>query len=287
LSLYLRFENKFLISGLILGISLAFISIIEKNNFLEKETDWIAKIEDITISRAKYESQVEGLALDKRSPLTNEDRTFVLERMIEEELLIKRAIDLGILEDNPMARGTMVQQMINIIISSSIDAEPSYEELQIFYSDNIGFFTGTSRLRIKQLYFSDSGDHELSSYERASEVYKLLIQGKKIEEINNLTSPTALLVPNSLLTLSKIREYIGPSLMQIASKLEIGEFTEPQLVLGGYKIIVLLEKEIVNAPNFDDIKEVVISEYKKRQDDKALRDYLENLKLWYDVERNI
>jgi len=285
--LYLRFENKFLISGLILGISLAFISIIEKNNFLEKETDWIAKIEDITISRAKYESQVEGLALDKRSPLTNEDRTFVLERMIEEELLIKRAIDLGILEDNPMARGTMVQQMINIIISSSIDAEPSYEELQIFYSDNIGFFTGTSRLRIKQLYFSDSGDHELSSYERASEVYKLLIQGKKIEEINNLTSPTALLVPNSLLTLSKIREYIGPSLMQIASKLEIGEFTEPQLVLGGYKIIVLLEKEIVNAPNFDDIKEVVISEYKKRQDDKALRDYLENLKLWYDVERNI
>ena len=39
--------------------------------------------------------------------------------------------------------------------------------------------------------------------------------------------------------------------------------------------------------NFDDIKEVVISEYKKRQDDKALRDYLENLKLWYDVERNI
>ncbi len=285
--MYLRFENKFLISGLILGISLAFISIIEKNNFLEKETDWIAKIEDITISRAKYESQVEGLALDKRSPLTNEDRTFVLERMIEEELLIKRAIDLGILEDNPMARGTMVQQMINIIISSSIDAEPSYEELQIFYSDNIGFFTGTSRLRIKQLYFSDSGDHELSSYERASEVYKLLIQGKKIEEINNLTSPTALLVPNSLLTLSKIREYIGPSLMQIASKLEIGEFTEPQLVLGGYKIIVLLEKEIVNAPNFDDIKEVVISEYKKRQDDKALRDYLENLKLWYDVERNI
>ena len=90
--MYLRFENKFLISGLILGISLAFISIIEKNNFLEKETDWIAKIEDITISRAKYESQVEGLALDKRSPLTNEDRTFVLERMIEEELLIKRAI---------------------------------------------------------------------------------------------------------------------------------------------------------------------------------------------------
>ena len=32
---------------------------------------------------------------------------YVLERMIEEELLIKRAIDLGMLENNPMARGTI------------------------------------------------------------------------------------------------------------------------------------------------------------------------------------
>ena len=96
--------------GLIIGILLATFTIVEKNNISDQ--NWAAKIEDRLIPFERYEMQLEGLANDKRSPLTNEDREYVLERMIEEELLIKRAIDLGMLENNPMARGTIVQQMI-------------------------------------------------------------------------------------------------------------------------------------------------------------------------------
>ena len=67
--------------------------------------------------------QLEGLAKDKRSPLTNQDKEYVLERMIEEELLIKRAVDLGMLENNPMARGTIVQQMIKNIVTEGSRSE--------------------------------------------------------------------------------------------------------------------------------------------------------------------
>ena len=84
--------------------------------------------------------QLEGLAKDKRSPLTQSDEMYVLERMIEEELLIKRAIDLGMLENNPMARGTIVQQMIKTIISENDRYEIPDQDLINFFEENIGFF---------------------------------------------------------------------------------------------------------------------------------------------------
>ena len=105
-------ENTYsllLLLGLIVGAGMAAISIVEESNLTNYE--WAAKIEETTISMEKYLTQLEGLSKDKRSPITEQDKAYVLERMIEEELLIKRAIDLGMIENNPMARGTIVQQL--------------------------------------------------------------------------------------------------------------------------------------------------------------------------------
>ena len=132
--------------GLVIGISLATLTIVEKNNISDQ--NWAAKIEDRLIPFERYEMQLEGLANDKRSPLTKKDKEYVLERMIEEELLIKRAIDLGMLENNPMASGTIVQQMIKNIISEGSRIEPEEKELIEFFEENIGFFTKANRLRV-------------------------------------------------------------------------------------------------------------------------------------------
>ena len=88
------------------------------------------------------------------------------------------------------------------------------------------------------------------------------------------------------MTLTKVREYIGPSLMQVAKMLQTGEFTTPKKVIGGYKIIILLERKDALSPKFEVVRERVKSEYKKRKDDQALRDYLNKLKKWYEIERN-
>ena len=234
----------------------------------------------------KYLVQLEGLAKDKKSPISQKDKEYVLERMIEEELLIKRALDLGMLENNPIARGTIVQQMIKTIIAENMRYEVSEKELNEFFEENIGFFTKSSRLRIQQLYFSDEGA-ENSSFEDANRAYDLLISGSSFVEVSNLGSDSALKIPNSLMTLSKVREYIGPSLMNLARNLQPGTFSQPIKVPGGHKIIFLLEKEMAEQPNLDQVRDVVLAEYSKRRDDNSLREYLENLKNWYDISRNL
>ncbi len=273
--------NILLVLGVFVGISLAIFSSIQDTNF-EVDNNWVARVGDIEISREKYLLQLEGLNLDKRAPLKEEDRAFVLERMIEEELLIQRAKDLGMFSTNTMIRGAIVQQMINMIISENSLDIVSTSQLKEFYEANKGFFTSADRLRLKQIYFSDEKGGAL---ERAQNAYLYLVQGNNLDVIDSKSDESALEVPNTLMTLSKVREYIGPSLMQLAKMLKPGEFTSPKKVIGGYKIIVLLERRDASPPDFKEIRDRVKSEYQKRKDDEALRDYLNKLKKWYEIER--
>lgn len=281
-----NFINIILVLGIFIGISLASISLIKRVNF-ETAGDWVANIEGAKITKEKYLLQLEGLRSDKRSPLTQKDKEFVLERMIEEELLIKRALDMGMLRTNPMARGTLVQQMINQIISDNDMVEVSEVELNKFFNKNIGFFTNANRLRVKQIYFQDQEDGSVSSFQKAKQAFDTLLSGGTYDEAAFLGTQTALQVPDTLMTLSKVREYLGPSLMLIAGKLEPGEFTTPKRVSGGYKIVYLVDKENSKSPELSDIKNQVLSEFKKRRDDQSLRNYLEDLKSWYDISRNL
>ena len=273
--------NILLVLGVFVGISLAIFSSIQDTNF-EVDNNWVARVGDIEISREKYLLQLEGLNLDKRVPLKEEDRVFVLERMIEEELLIQRAKDLGMFSTNTMIRGAIVQQMINMIISENSLDIVSTSQLKEFYEENKGFFTSADRLRLKQIYFSDEKGGAL---ERAQNAYLYLVQGNNLDVIDSKSDESALEVPNTLMTLSKVREYIGPSLMQLAKMLKPGEFTSPKKVIGGYKIIVLLERRDASPPDFKEIRDRVKSEYQKRKDDEALRDYLNKLKKWYEIDR--
>ena len=270
--------------GLIIGVLLASFAIVERNNITDQ--NWAAKIEDQLIPYERYQMQLEGLAKDKRSPLTNRDKEYVLERMIEEELLIKRAIDLGMLENNPMARGTIVQQMIKNIVTEGSRTEPQENELIEFFQENIGFFTKANRLRVRQIYFSkdDFGDEVV---EKATDAFIRLNKGENFEEVALSGSKSALKIPDTLMNLSKVREYIGPSLMKEAQLLKPGYSSAPSKVSGGYKIIYLIDREDATQPEYSNIRSTVLSEFLKRRDDQSLRKYLDNLKNWYDVTRNI
>ena len=278
-----RIINIFLLCGLVLGIGLASISLVKETNF-ELEEEWIAKIENTKISKARFNLQIQAFASDKRSPLSQEDRDFVLERMIEEELLIQRAKDLGLLSTNTMVRGTIVQQMINSIISGNNIVDIKENDLRNFYNDNKSFFTSADRLRVRQLYFSDSDKN--NALEKAEEVFLYLLEGGDFTSASKMSDSSAMKLPDTLITLGKLREYLGPSLTKVAQNMKPGEFTDPKRVINGYKILFLIDRVDAPIPEFSSIKDQVRSEFMKRRDDLALRNYLDDLKNWYEVTRN-
>ena len=275
-----RLQNSLLIFGLIIGVFLAANSIVQESNLIED--DWVANVGGVQISKEKYYSQLEGLARDKKNPITERDKNYVLERMIEEELLIIRAKELGLFENNQIVRGSIIQQMIKLIISENYLESVEEETLRKFYEQNIGFFSSASRLRLQQIYFSNlSGD----SKERSEEAFEYLKEGASYDEVSKMADQSALTIPNSMMNLSKVREYIGPTLMNLAKRLEPGEFSVPMEVAGGHKIIYLFDKELSEPEEFDSIQPKILKEYQRRRDDNSLREYLEDLKGWYEIKR--
>ena len=275
-----RLQNTLLIFGLIIGVFLAANSIVQESNLIED--DWVANVGGVQISKEKYYSQLEGLAKDKKNPITERDKNYVLERMIEEELLIIRAKELGLFENNQIVRGSIIQQMIKLIISENYLESVEEETLRKFYEQNIGFFSSASRLRLQQIYFSNlSGD----SKERSDEAFEYLKEGASYDEVSKMADQSALTIPNSMMNLSKVREYIGPTLMNLARRLEPGEFSVPMEVAGGHKIIYLFDKELSEPEEFDSIQPKILKEYQRRRDDNSLREYLEDLKGWYEIKR--
>ena len=275
-----RLQNILLIFGLIIGVFLAANSIVQESNLIED--DWVANVGGVQISKEKYYSQLEGLARDKKNPITERDKNYVLERMIEEELLIIRAKELGLFKNNQIVRGSIIQQMIKLIISENYLESVEEETLRKFYEQNIGFFSSASRLRLQQIYFSNlSGD----SKERSDEAFEYLKEGASYDEVSKMADQSALTIPNSMMNLSKVREYIGPTLMNLARRLEPGEFSVPMEVAGGHKIIYLFDKELSEPEEFDSIQPKILKEYQRRRDDNSLREYLEDLKGWYEIKR--
>ena len=275
-----RLQNSLLIFGLFIGVFLAANSIVQESNLIED--DWVANVGGVQISKEKYYSQLEGLARDKKNPITERDKNYVLERMIEEELLIIRAKELGLFKNNQIVRGSIIQQMIKLIISENYLESVEEETLRKFYEQNLGFFSSASRLRLQQIYFSNlSGD----SKERSDEAFEYLKEGVSYDEVSKMADQSALTIPNSMMNLSKVREYIGPTLMNLARRLEPGEFSVPMEVAGGHKIIYLFDKELSEPEEFDSIQPKILKEYQRRRDDNSLREYLEDLKGWYEIKR--
>ena len=258
-----------IISILIIGSS--FIKEIDVS-----QLNWIAKIDERAISKEKFETYLESIAFSRKTGLIESDPENVLERMIDEELLIQRGIDLGMIENDSEIRGMIIQKMISSIVSETNDLRISQEDLEEFFSKNKDLFIPSPKLRLLKLSF-DKSMKDIANIAR-----DLLINGN-LQEAKSLAENEVIRLPNALLPSMKIREYIGPTLTQIALSLEEGEVSELIEQDDKLHILVPLEKIIANAPPLGDVYQQVETEFIRFKGEQMLDEYLEDLRNWYDV----
>jgi hypothetical protein len=66
------------------------------------------------------------LASEKRDPLTDQDRVLVLERLIEEELLVQHGLSVGLVRREQRLRGNVIQSLITSITVEYEAASPVF-----------------------------------------------------------------------------------------------------------------------------------------------------------------
>ena len=82
----------------------------------------------------------------------------MLNRLIEEELLVQRGIEIGLLEGDASVRKAVARAVIDFAMTRNAQKEISEEELRGFYAANIARFTPAARLQIERLFIRRSND---------------------------------------------------------------------------------------------------------------------------------
>lgn len=275
-----------LLGAAALGAVLAATGLLEPN-VAPVDEEAAAEVNGWVVPKADFLSLVERIAEEKKRPLSTDEHSDILERLIEEKLLLQRGLELGLAERDPKVRKAISDAMVQSIIADVSALEPEADDLETFFEENTAYFAIPARLRVQQILFKDQRDGKNDSkaaYQRALDAREALLAGTPLAEVEaQLADASVLQVPNTLLPPHKVRDYIGPGLLDLAMEMNTGSISTPQRTQNAYVLLLVLELERSQEVALDSIRDKVTREYQRRAGERALRDYLERLKSEADV----
>ena len=273
-------QSKLLLLASIIGTFLAIYSIMETNkNFSSLPDNIIATVNDKIIPSDKYQTVINLIQNDKRDELTKADREMALDRIIEEELLVQYAYKNGFLEADDLLRKSIVRSVVDSIVEQALSVVPAEQDLLKFYEANRQTFAIDDKYRVVILSSQNRSDIDEGKVIWQSN-YDLTLLRQTFKRIDRLDIPTGFI--------SKIRlgTLIGPLLRDKVLSLEVGETSETLKTIYGYSIVTLVDKKDRVIPEFKEISEIVLQEYKRQQREEILEELLKDLKRQSDIKIN-
>ena len=114
--------------------------------------DAVATVNGTEVRRADYERAVTALASDRRSALGDADKRHVLDRLVDEELLVQRAFELGLAQRDRRVRTDLVTAVIEAVTNEADQHEPSDADVARFFAENGDYFAFPGRMQVEQVF---------------------------------------------------------------------------------------------------------------------------------------
>ena len=229
-----------LAGGMLVGAALAVFYIVRVPDTAEPTTDAVAWVNDRPISRASYENALQAVAGDRKDgKLRADDRERVLERLIDQELLIDRAIELGLHERDPQIRNQLATAMINFLVRRAEDEASAADEaeLRAFHEE------------------------QQFRFERSPQ-YRVAVEGGAVP------------LPDGLLLAKEIEQRLGPSAARKVTELDAGESAFIGEGERQYTVRLLERRDGVLVP-FDEARDAVEAAYLRDRSETAVREFLD------------
>ena len=260
--------------GMLVGGALAVFHIVRLPDRPPVPEDVVAWVNGRPISTATYEQALAAVAGDrKEGVLRDDDRKRVLERLIDQELLIDRAIELGLPERDPQIRNQLATAMIDFLVTQAQDAaaSPTEEALQGFYEEEAFRFQRHPRFRVDHAFVAGTSERDRHRAERL----------RAADDLSD--GDPSIPLPAGPLLLKEIEQRVGPSTAARVAALEVGD-TAIVETPSGYHVVRLLERFEGEMPPFEQVKDVVRAAYLRAQSEKAVREFLELARKRSDIE---
>ena len=138
--------------GAVAGLAMAAFGLAGSTSHSALPDNVVAEVNGGVILADDYERVIAGVASDRREPIDADERRRVLDRLIEEELLVQRALELDFARKDPRARGDLTQAVIAAVVDEANNVQPTDPDLKAFYEKYQSFFTPSGALRVRQIF---------------------------------------------------------------------------------------------------------------------------------------
>jgi hypothetical protein len=240
----------------------------------------VATVNGTVLRAADYQRALAALESDRRNPVGEGERRFVLERLVDEELLVQRALELGLARSDRVVRSQLVGAMIAVVTEGAAASPPDEAALRAFHAEHADWFAEPGRLRARQLWVRAApARSEDEARRRAAQAAARLRAGEPFDAVASaLGDPLVAPLPDAPLPAAKLVEYAGPTALAALADAAPRTVSEPLPHAGGFQVVVLAEREDTRAPPYEEVAVSVRAEWQRRAGDDALRRYLAELR---------
>jgi parvulin-like peptidyl-prolyl isomerase len=273
---YEKLMRRGLAAAAVLGLLIALIAATPADRARLSDAGAIAKVNDRHIDRTAYVAAYQALLSDKSKAPTANDKKRVLNRLIEEELLVQRGLEIGLLDGDASVRKAVAMAVMEFVLAQGGSDALSENSLRTYYEENKNFFAPANRLQVAQIFipYGETPD-DAAVIAQLDKVRAALRRGDDFAA-TALALGTEILpaLPRVMLTPAKMTDYLGPELTAAAARLPQGSISDALAGPTGWHFFKIIRNQPGRPPAFEDVRGQIIDALRRDNDDDSLRDYL-------------
>ena len=231
----------------------------------------------VTESALKFARQRSGRFMVD-VPFQDRDKQ-LLQRLIDDELILQRAEELGILQADPGIRKLLARSAIDTVVRESQAVLIKEPELIAFYNDHQAVFQQPQRITLQAAQFDDL---EMANISRNA-----VLLGDSLKKTVSLRGGKILPIPVSPLPKHMLIRYLGISLTDLALGLSATQISQPIVQGDNIYLLQVIENQPATLMPFEQVRETVMTELISRQRRDSLTTTLEELKQTASIQLNL
>ena len=236
----------------------------------------IASVNGESVSKVEYLRALTAMQAGLDRSLSETDKRAALQVLIDEEVILQHALNIGLARSDPMARKNLVQALMRSTALLT-DYETDTQKLETFFKENKHLFVAPRMVRVKVL--------TTDKVKTADTFRQAMINGETFDAAGRHLGLTEKDLPDDI-PLGKAADYLGGTARDRLATLKEGEIIGP--IKSGsesdrqYMFIWLMKATRLDV-EFNEVAEIVKAEWQRRQEEKAFETYLSNLRQTADI----
>ena len=225
----------------------------------------------ITVDRVQIDVRIAELEALRGAPLSPEERQLVEEAYIDEQVLVREALDMG-LEADRRIDDILVQKMLHVLSGDVI--QPTEDELRDFYEANRASYTTEPALTIEEVVIT-------AGSAPAGDLVEQLQTGVSAQKLAE--SPDARSSVLRQVTGGDLRRLFGPVTAELILSADTEGWIGPHETVRGQHWFRIVERATPELPSLESVRERVRLDWVADQEAARLDQAVGGLRERYNI----